>query len=412
VTESRSSGTALLVGQSGGPTAAINSSLLGVVEAALGRSEIAVVYGAVDGVEGLLEGKVVDLGQESQSTLAALRRTPAAALGSCRYKLRPEDPDRLLALFQRLGVGYVVYIGGNDSSDTAHRLAERALATGQKLGVIVVPKTIDNDLPITDHCPGYGSIARFVATALQDVGRDTEAMHRVDPIKVVEVMGRNAGWVVAASALGRRDEADPPHLLYPPERRLDLDTFVADVERVYRRVGHVVAVVTETIREPDGSFIGAGERDVRDSFGHRRLVEPARRLAAVAEERLGLRARYDRPGTIQRMSSASLSNVDLSEAYEAGRQAVGALLAGETDRMVTLLRPPGPVYRCTYGLAPLNAIANVEKLLPAEYLPTAEALPSPDFRAYAEPLLGGPLPEHARLRRVWVRAGLGMDPSY
>jgi 6-phosphofructokinase 1 len=394
--------TALLVGQSGGPTAAINSALLGVIEAALGRPEILRVYGAIDGVEGLLEGRVIDLGQESRSTLAALRRTPAAALGSCRYKLRSEDPDRLLELFQRLGVGYVVYIGGNDSSDTAHRLGERALETGQDLGVIVVPKTIDNDLPMTDHCPGYGSIARFVATALQDVGRDTEAMHRVDPVKIVEVMGRNAGWVVAASALGRRDEADPPHLLYPPERRLDLDSFVADVDRVYRRVGHVVVVVTETIREPDGTFIGASERDVRDSFGHRRLVEPARRLAAVVEERLRLRARYDRPGTIQRMSSASLSEVDLDEAYQAGRRAVEALLVGQTDQMVTLIRPPGPTYRCEFGLAPLSAIANVEKLLPTEFLPTAEALPSPDFRAYAEPLLGGPLPEHARLRRVWV----------
>jgi 6-phosphofructokinase 1 len=394
--------TALLVGQSGGPTAAINSSLLGVIEASLERPEISHVYGAVDGVEGLLEGRVIDLGQESRSTLTSLRRTPAAALGSCRYKLRPEDPDRLLALFQRLGVAYVVYIGGNDSSDTAHRLGARALATGQDLRVIVVPKTIDNDLPITDHCPGYGSIARFVATALQDVGRDTEAMHRVDPVKIVEVMGRNAGWVVAASALGRRDESDPPHLLYPPERRLDLDTFIADVDRVYRRVGHVVAVVTETVRELDGTFVGAGERDVRDSFGHRRMVEPARRLATVVEERLGLRARYDRPGTIQRMSSASLSEVDLDEAYQAGRRAVEALLDGQTDQMVTLLRAPGPTYRCDYGLAPLSEIANVEKLLPPEFLPTAEALPSLDFRTYAEPLLGGPLPIHARLRRVWA----------
>jgi 6-phosphofructokinase 1 len=216
-------------------------------------------------------------------------------------------------------------------------------------------------------------------------------------------MGRNAGWVVAASALGRRDESDPPHLLYPPERRVDLDTFIADVDRVYRRVGHVVAVVTETVREPDGTFVGAGERDIRDSFGHRRMVEPARRLAAVVEERLGLRARYDRPGTIQRMSSASLSEVDLDEAYQAGRRAVEALLDGQTDQMVTLLRAPGLTYRCDYGLAPLSAIANVEKLLPAEFLPTAEALPSLDFRTYAEPLLGGPLPEHARLQKVWVR---------
>jgi 6-phosphofructokinase len=380
----------------------INSSLLGVIDAALASPDIARVYGAIDGIEGLLEGRVIDLAQESRLTLDRLRRTPAAALGSCRYKLRPDDPDRILARLADLGVEYLVYIGGNDSADTAHRLAQRAEETGQPLRAIVVPKTIDNDLPITDHCPGYGSIARFVAGALQDVGRDTESMHRVDPVKIVEVMGRNAGWVVAASALGRRDEVDPPHLLYPPERPLDPEAFLADVGAAYRRIGHVVVVVTETVRAPDGSFVGATERDVRDAFGHRRLVEPARALSGLIEQRLGLGTRYDRPGTIQRMSTSSLSEVDLEEAYEAGRRAVVALVDGHSDEMVTLLRPNGESYRCDYGLAPLAAIANAEKLLPLEYLPTADALPSPAFRAYAEPLLGGPLPEHARLRRVWV----------
>jgi 6-phosphofructokinase 1 len=396
-------GTRLLVGQSGGPTAAINSSLVGVIDAALEYSEISHVFGMVDGAEGLLEGHVIDLGQESRETLDALRRTPAAALGSCRYKLKPGDPDRLLGTLRALGVSYLVYIGGNDSADTAHVLATRAAEIGQPLQVIVVPKTIDNDLPLTDHCPGYGSIARFVATTLQDAGRDTEAMHRLDPVKIVEVMGRNAGWVVAASALGRRDESDPPHLLYPPERPVDLDAFVGDVERVYRRVGHVVIVVTEALRGTDGSFIGAGERDVRDAFGHRRLIEPARRLAGLIEQKLGLRARYDRPGTIQRMSTAHLSDVDLNEAYVAGRRAVEALAGGQTDKMVTLLRAEGPVYHCEFGLAPLADIANREKLLPTEFLPTSEALPTPAFRAYAEPLLGGSLPEHGRLKRVWVK---------
>jgi 6-phosphofructokinase 1 len=390
----------LLVGQSGGPTAAINSSLLGVIEAALGEPSIASVYGMVDGIEGLLEGKIVDLAQEAPGTLRALRRTPAAALGSCRYKLKPDDPDRVLAQLRALGVSCLAYIGGNDSSDTAHRLATRAQEVGQPLRVIVVPKTIDNDLPITDHCPGYGSIARYVAISLLDAGRDTEAMHRVDPVKIVEVMGRNAGWVVAASALGRRDEADPPHLLYPPEHPFDVDAFLSDVEQVYQRVGHVVAVISETIRTPDGRFVGEAEREVTDSFGHRRLVEPARRLVELVEERLGLRARYDRPGTLQRMSSMHLSEVDLDEAYQAGRYAVQALLAGHSDQMVTLLRAPGPDYRCDYGLAPLAEIANREKLLPPDFLPTAEALPSPAFRSYAEPLIGGPLPEHARLRKV------------
>src|SRR5579884_3726613 len=392
----------LLVGQSGGPTAAMNSSLLGVIEAALEQSEISEVLGAIDGVEGLLEGQVVDLGRESRATLEALRHTPSAALGSCRYKLGPDDPDRLLAQLRRLGVGYFAYIGGNDSADTAHTLALRAAEVGQELRVISVPKTIDNDLPITDHCPGYGSIARFVASALQDVGRDTEAMHQIDPVKIVEVMGRNAGWVAVASALGKRDEVDPPHLIYPPERRLEPDRFLSDVEAVYRRLGHVIVVVAETVRSADGEFIGAHERDIRDSFGHRRLVEPARKLAALVEDRLGLRARYDRPGTIQRMSTLCLSEVDVDEAYEAGRHAVQALLDGQSDQMVTLIRAPGLAYRCDYGLAPLASIANVEKPLPLEFFPGDDTMPTPAFRAYAEPLLGGPLPEHARLQRFFV----------
>ncbi len=393
----------LLVGQSGGPTAAMNSSLVGVVEAARESAEISGVLGAIDGIEGLLEGRAIDLGGLSTATLRALRRTPSAALGSCRYKLRPDDPDRVLAQLRKLDVGYFAYIGGNDSADTAHRLASRVAAIGQDLRIISVPKTIDNDLPITDHCPGYGSIARFVAMALQDVGRDTEAMHRIDPVKIVEVMGRNAGWVAAASALGKRDDLDPPHLIYPPERRVDPDQFVDEVAAVHRRVGHAVVVVAETIRGSDGELIGVAEREVRDSFGHRRLVEPARKLAALIEDRLGLRARYDRPGTIQRMSSSCQSEVDLEEAYQAGRHAVAALLAGHTDQMVTLVRPPGPVYRCDYGLAPLETVANVEKALPAEFFPDDDAMPTPSFRAYAEPLLGGPLPEHARLTRAFVR---------
>jgi len=392
----------LLVGQSGGPTAVMNSSLLGVIEAALDRSEVSNVLGAIDGIEGLLEGQAIDLGHEDHATLRALRRTPSAALGSCRYKLQSGDADRLLDQLRRLGVGYFAYIGGNDSADTAHTLARRAAEIGQDLRVIAIPKTIDNDLPSTDHCPGYGSIARFVATALQDVGRDTEAMHRLDPVKIVEVMGRNAGWVAAASALGKRDGRDPPHLICPPERLLDLDQFLDSVQAVQRRLGHAVIVVAETVRGADGALIGA-DRDVRDSFGHRRLVEPARKLAALVEERLGLRARYDRPGTIQRMSSPCQSEVDLNEAEAAGRHAVDALLAGNTDQMVALIRPPGPGYRCDFGLAPLSAVANVEKPLPPAFFPGDDALPTPAFRAYAEPLLGGPLPEHARLQRVFVK---------
>jgi len=398
--------TRLLVGQSGGPTAVINSSLFGVIEAALGQPEISGVLGAIDGVEGLLAGRVIDLGQEDPATLRALYRTPSAALGSCRYKLQEGDDDRLLARLRDLEVGYFAYIGGNDSADTAHRLANRAAETGQPLGVIVVPKTIDNDLPITDHCPGYGSIARFVAAALQSVGRDTETMHQVDPVKIVEVMGRNAGWVVAASALGKRDAYDPPHVLYPPERRLASDEFLAEVEAVYLRIGHCIVVVAETVRTPGGELVGTSDKDVRDSFGHQRLSEPARKLCTLIGAKLGLRARYDRPGTIQRMLTPFQSEVDLDEACRAGRHAVSALLSGETDQMVTLIRPVGVPYRCDFGLAPLAAIANQEKLLPAEFFPGPDATLPRAFRDYAEPLLGEPLPEHARLRRVWVRGNV------
>jgi 6-phosphofructokinase len=392
----------LLVAQSGGPTAVINSSLLGVIDAALASDQFSQVYGAIDGIEGLLEGLVIDLGRESPETLRALRTTPAAALGSGRYKLRPPDADRLLERLETLGVRYLVYIGGNDSADTAHQLAMRARERDWPLQVAVVPKTIDNDLPLTDHCPGYGSIARFVAIATQDAGRDTEAMHRVDPVKLIEVMGRNAGWVAAASALGKRDPADPPHLIFPPEQPLEPEGFLDAVQAAHRRWGQVVVVLAETVHTPDGGMLGEGEREVRDSFGHRRLLEPSRRLATLVETRLGLRARYDRPGTIQRMSSVSLSAVDVEEAYQAGQHAVAALLAGHTDVMVTLLRAPGATYRCTYGLAPLAAIANQEKLLPPEFFPDTDAMPRPGFRAYAEPLLGDPLPTHARLKRYFV----------
>jgi 6-phosphofructokinase len=394
--------TRLLVGQSGGPTAVINSSLLGVIDAAFDQPGVSGVLGSIDGITGLLAGKVIDLGQEEPTTLRALYRTPSAALGSCRYKLQEGDTDRLLTRFRDFQVGYFAYIGGNDSADTAHRLAQRAAEIGQPLRVIVVPKTIDNDLPITDHCPGYGSIARFVAAALQSVGRDTETMHDVDPVKIVEVMGRNAGWVAAASALGKRDEFDPPHLLYPPERRLDPDQFLAEVEAVYRRIGHCVVVVAETVRTPDGELVGTSDQDIRDSFGHQRLSEPARKLSALIATKLGLRARYDRPGTIQRMLTPFQSEVDLSEAYNAGRHAVGALVSGQTDQMVTLLRPAGPHYRCEFDLTPLSAIANQEKLLPPEFFPSVDAILPQAFRDYAEPLLGGPLPEHARLKRVYV----------
>ena len=390
----------LVVGQSGGPTAVINSSLVGVVHAALDSPEVTRIVGARFGVEGILSGDLVDLGRESPETLEALRRTPAAALGSSRYKLAPGDPERILAALEALGIRHFIYIGGNDSADTAHRVALAAAERGYPLRTIHVPKTVDNDLPLTDHCPGYGSIARFVALALRDSGRDTEAMRRVDPVKLVELPGRNAGWVVAASALGRRSEDDAPHLLFPPERRLSLDAFLDAVQRAHDRRGFVVAAVAETIRDEAGDPLGstAGELGTLDAFGHPRLVGAAERLCREISRSLGLRARWEKPGTLARSSIACVSETDLAEAYLVGRRAVEAALADVTDRMVSLVRESTNPYRVTTGLVALGDVANRERLLPAEYLAADGTDVTPAFREYAEPLLGGPLPEYGRLK--------------
>ncbi|MBI2941331.1 MAG: 6-phosphofructokinase [Chloroflexi bacterium] len=388
----------LLVAQSGGPTAVINSSLVGVVHAALAAGRLGTVIGARFGIEGVLADDLVDLGRVVPETLEQLRRTPAAALGSGRYKLRPGDVERALETFRRHDVGYFIYIGGNDSADSAHRIARAAAAAGDELVVVGVPKTIDNDLPLTDHCPGYGSIARFVALATRDAGRDTESMRRVDPIKLIEVMGRNAGWVAAAAALGKGEESEAPHLIYLPERPLDPDRFLDDVQRTYDRYGFVVAVVAETLRQADGRPVAQMEMlESVDGFGHPRLIGAAHTLSGLVANGLKLRARWDRPGTIQRMLMATVSEVDLEEGYRCGQAAVAAALAGETDRMVTLVRVADAPYACTTGLAPLAEIANSEKRLPDEYLAPDGTAVTPAFLRYARPLIGGPLPEYGRI---------------
>ena len=396
----------LLVGQSGGCTTVMNASLIGVVQEALHHTEIEAVYGALHGIEGLLNEELVDLSSEDPSTLELVRHTPAAALGSGRYRLQPGDVERALEVLQAHEIRYFTFIGGNDSADTSHRLARAAAAAGYEMRVIAVPKTIDNDLPLTDHSPGYGSIARFIAMSVRDGGRDTEAMKRREPVKIVEVMGRNAGWVAAASALGKRDELDAPHLIYVPERPLSLDRFLDEVETAYRRFGIAVAVVTETIREHDGKPIGqppppgAGER--ADPFGHLRLAGAAAYLCQQVISNLGLLARWDKPGTIQRMSMACASPVDLAEAYLVGQAAVRYAVAGESDAMVALVREAGAEYGCTTGLAPLAAVANTEKRLPEEYLQADWPFVTPAFLDYARPLIGGPLPEYSRLRGLRV----------
>jgi 6-phosphofructokinase 1 len=396
------SGRALVVGQSGGPTAVINSSLAGVLAEAARRPQISAVFGLRHGVEGLLAEDWLELPTGDPALLARLRATPSAALGSARHRLRDNDLAAALAVLRCHDVGYFLLIGGNDSADTTERLGRAAAAAGYALQAIAVPKTIDNDLPATDHCPGYGSIARYLAVAAQEAALDTAAMRRTDPIKLVEVMGRGAGWVAAAAALGRERPDGAPHLVYLPERPVTPEAVLADVEGVYRRHGYAVVVLSENQTEPTTTgmrVLGAGgEPEWTDPFGHPYYPSPAAYLCRLLRAELGVRARYDKPGTLQRMSRALASPVDEREAFVVGRAAVRAAVRDRGGHMVTLVRRSDAPYRASTGLAPLAAVANRSREMPAEFIgPSAAEPTTAAFARYALPLLGGPLPRYAWL---------------
>ncbi|GER82980.1 pyrophosphate--fructose 6-phosphate 1-phosphotransferase [Thermogemmatispora aurantia] len=393
----------LLIGQSGGATAVINASLVGAVETALASERVANVYGMLHGIEGFLKEELIDLSRQPAELWPRLRETPSAALGTCRYRLRDEDLEHALALLRRYEIRYLLYIGGNDSADTLHRLALAAQDRGYELQAISIPKTIDNDLPLTDHCPGYGSAARFIALATLDSSLNTSSIPWHYPVKIIETMGRDAGWLAAASALLKEDESDPPHLILVPERPFRQSEFLARVEAIQRRLGYVVIVVAETVRDESGRPLGSLGALGVDAFGHPLLSGAAQYLVESVRSQLGLRARFDKPGDLQRMASAYVSPVDRAEALLVGRQAVLAVLAGESDQMITLQREEGPVYGCTTGLAPLASIANEKRCLPAEYLDESGTMITEAFRDYALPLLGELPPRYAQLAPIKVR---------
>lgn len=387
----------LLIGQSGGATAVINASLVGAVEAALNNAHIKGVYGMHYGIAGLLREDLLDLRQQPDTLWPQLLYTPSAALGSCRYKLQDQDLERALTIFRRYDIRYLLYIGGNDSADTAHRLALAAHQSGYEFYAISIPKTIDNDLPFTDHSPGYGSAARFIASATQDSTMNTLSMPEHYPVKIIETMGRNAGWLAAASALAKREESDAPHIVLIPEHTFQTERFLAQVEEAYRRYGYVVIVASEALRNEHGEALGAVSQAGVDAFQHPLLSGTSQTLVDLIKAQLHLRARFDKPGDFQRMSSHYASPVDRQEAYLVGQKAVEAVLCGESDKMVTLVRHETPAYHCTTGLAPLEHVANVQYLLPDTYFDASKAMVTPAFYAYARPLIGEPLPHYARL---------------
>ena len=278
----------LIIGQSGGATAVINASLVGAVEAALAEERIDGIYGMRHGVEGLLQEDLIDLRQQASSVWTRLLYTPSAALGTCRYKLTDEDPERVIDIFRKYDIHLMLYIGGNDSADTAHRLALAAQHMNYELRAISVPKTIDNDLPFTDHCPGYGSAARFMALATLNSAMNTSAIPWYYPVKVIETMGRDAGWLTASSTLAKHDESDPPHILLIPEHRFNANRFLRQVEEVYRRVGYVVVVAAESLRDEQGQSLGAIGQVGTDAFQHPMLSGTAQHLVELVKSELKL----------------------------------------------------------------------------------------------------------------------------
>ena len=393
----------MIIGQSGGATAVINASLVGAVNTALNDTRIDGIYGMQNGIEGLLKEDIVDLRQQPSSLWQQLFYTPSAALGACRYKLQDEDSARAVEILRRYNVRYVLYIGGNDSADTAHRLAQATQQIGYDLQTISVPKTIDNDLPFTDHCPGYGSAARFIAQATIDSTMNTISIPWHYPVKIIETMGRDAGWLTASSALGKRDDVDPPHIILTPEHVFVADAFLAQVEEVYHRIGYVVISVAETVRDAKGQALGAIGQIGTDAFQHPLLSGAGQSLVDLVTKQLKLRARFDKPGDLQRMSSTHVSPVDRDEAYLVGQMGTQALLSGESDKMVTLVRHNEPRYHCTTGLVELAQVANQQFLMPHGYMNDTKTMVTQAFYNYALPLIGEPLNTYPMIERVRVK---------
>jgi ATP-dependent phosphofructokinase / diphosphate-dependent phosphofructokinase len=361
----------------------INATLLGVVEEARKSQSIKRLYGARSGISGLLNEDLTDLLQISPEMVAQISRTPGAALGSSRKELEATHIEQALTILRKLDIRCLFYNGGNGSMGTAHQIEQLASQSGYELQVIGVPKTIDNDIVGTDHTPGYGSAARFSALAVRDIGADLRSLG--GQVVIIEILGRNVGWIVAGSTLGQQDADDPPHLVYFPEEPLPLDKFLGDVERVYRRVGHCLVAVCEGQLDEHGEAFGA---DVRSGSRGSLAMNLGHRLAMLVIERLKLRARSEKPGLLGRSSLLAVSESDWAEARLCGQAAVRAALEGSGGNMVTLERGPGNEYEIRNGLTPLQNAAFIERPVPQEWRAAIKSGNGDAFRKWALPLTG------------------------
>jgi 6-phosphofructokinase len=385
----------LIVGQSGGPTAVINSSLYGViVEALKANNSIETIYGMENGIEGFLKDNVMNITKQlSKEELEKVKTTPGAYLGSCRYKL-PEDLQnevysRLFAEFEKRNIGYFLYIGGNDSMDTVSKLSRYAESIDSGVRVIGIPKTIDNDLVHTDHTPGFGSAAKFVASTVREIAMDA-AIYDMKSVTIVEIMGRHAGWLTAASVLARKFETDNPILIYLPESDFDEEAFLKQLEAQLETKKNLVVCVSEGLHDSKGNFICENTNCTSvDNFGHKMLAGCGKYLENLVKDRLNIKVRSVELNVTQRCSSTLLSLTDLIEASNAGAIGVKAAINGETGKMVAFKRISDTHYELAYELVDVNQVCNQEKKVPAEWITKNGTDISQDFNAYVLPLIQG-----------------------
>ena len=406
---------ACIIGQSGGPTSVINASAYGVIDTALKSGCITQVLGAEHGIKGVLNDRLFDMGLEDPEELRLMKYTPSSALGSCRYKIAdPEKDDtdykRILEVFKKHNVRYFFYNGGNDSMDTCNKISKYMQSVGYECRVMGVPKTIDNDLWGTDHCPGYASAAKYIATSIMEVYQDAR-VYDTGMIAVVEVMGRHAGWLTAASALAS-EYGCGPDLIYMPETDFDMDNFIADVKRIYAERNYCLIAVSEGIHYADGTFVSEAKTSATDGFGHAQLGGTATMLADILKKETGAKVRGIELNLLQRCGAHLASETDIEESYMAGKAAVENAVAGITDKMIGFER--GVVdgkYACRTKLLPLTEVANTEKKLPREWINEAGNGVNHQFIEYALPLIQGEpdlpkvdsLPRFCHLKKILAK---------
>jgi len=405
---------AAVFAQSGGPTTAINASVLGgLLEAKRKPKVFNRLLGAKNGILGVLQEELFDFAKEDAKSIQALKLCPSSALGSCRYKVKTEaDYARILEVFQAHNIRYFFYAGGNDSMDTADKVNRLAKEQDYEMLVMGIPKTIDNDLAFTDHCPGFGSVAKYNATMVMEAARDTEALYTADTATVQEVMGRNAGWIAASCGLARREEEDGPHLILIPEIPVNLNKLADRVRDCLKRVGRCVIAASEGTIDESGNYLAEQGGDFgQDSFGHAQLGGVAEFLGNFIEREVGVKSRRNKPGTLQRNGTHWASKTDIDEAYKCGQMAVKHALQGTSGFMVTLVRKGNKPYKCDTGLAQLSEVANGESKLPLQYMNDHGTHISDEFRTYCTPLIKGEvevpmgkdgLPVYPRLRRKLI----------